>query len=109
MITVLVGHRGVGKSSLLTRIKVYRPDSLVLDLDAEMAEGEQRSLEELFAAGEANFRALETRYLSDILTRFHEDKSTDVFIAVGAGFSGEIPPWVHVVWIRRENDGQGRI
>ena len=80
---LLVGHRGCGKTSLLGRIRGYRPDVEVLDLDERIAGGAGRSVGELFAAeGEERFRRREREVLAEILA---EGGSGETVIALGAG------------------------
>lgn len=115
MIFALIGHRGVGKSTLLTRIAGYYRDAdrkvTTLDLDHEIATRAQLPVFEIFRDfGEAHFRALEQSTLRELVNSLREtSRQHDIYIAVGAGFSGELPPEVHAVWIRRETDSHGRI
>jgi len=115
MLHALIGHRGVGKTSLLRRIAGYyaaagRPVR-TLDLDQIVAERAGQPLARLFSErGEAHFRELEAAALAAVVTETAaEAKAADVYIAVGAGFSGKLPEGVNPVWIRRTTDGHGRI
>lgn len=112
MITTLVGHRGVGKTALLARIEVYLRElgktGLVLDLDAEVARQAGRSVAEIFAQdGEARFRERERARLAELATA-HERSREEVFIAVGAGYTGDLPRG-RCFWVRRATDESGRI
>ncbi|MBN2490402.1 MAG: hypothetical protein JXQ29_06090 [Planctomycetes bacterium] len=108
MITVLVGHRGTGKTALLRRIARYRPEAILHDLDECIERGEGLSIAEIFRTrGEAAFRELERDHLARLMTRC--SGAEPVFIAVGAGFPGPLPPGVHCLWVRRDSDRDGRI
>jgi shikimate kinase/shikimate 5-dehydrogenase len=109
---VLIGHRGVGKSSLLQRLQIYLHllhvrDTPVFDLDREIEKSLGTKVDDLFKlSGEKAFREIE-------LQRFHELSShADYIIAVGAGFELDkalIPSGVEIVWVRRPTDSLGRI
>jgi shikimate 5-dehydrogenase/shikimate kinase len=109
LVTLFMGHRGVGKSSLLRELRDYGRhhglDWSCLDLDDEIARREGCTVSGIFSRGEAAFRRLEEAVLSD-LVRSAERKT---FISVGAGFEGQLPAGVHVVWIRRTTDAAGRV
>ncbi len=105
MKTLIIGHRGVGKSSLLKRIEIYLSGAPVtcLDLDDLIAKGEAQSIAEIFAKrGEAIFRELERRYLAQV-------KGEQVFVAAGAGFTGPVPEGWRCLWLRRSTDSLGRV
>jgi shikimate kinase len=111
MITLLVGHRGTGKTQLLERLQTYFGASgcLTFDLDAEISKGEKLSIEQIFLQkGEAEFRKLESVYLQKIVGA-HSMVATPVYIAAGAGFRGEVPSSVQVLWVKRATDSKGRI
>ena len=119
MITYLVGHRGSGKTSLLRRIAVYLKETKipgrVFDLDEEVSRTVGKSVPQIFSEyGEDKFRELECDTLLN-LARTHEMSSERVFLAVGAGYSGELPvpqsyqPHSHCIWVRRSTDSLGRI
>jgi len=109
MITVLVGHRGTGKTSLLRRLE-RNPASapFTADLDERIAAGERMPIDEIFRTrGEAVFRTLEHDYLHRVIA---ECEGVDrAFVAVGAGFTGPLPAGVRCLWVRRDTDGDGRI
>jgi shikimate 5-dehydrogenase/shikimate kinase len=111
VITVLIGHRGVGKTTLLKRIElVYadREDATFKDLDEEIELLERRTLVDIFRdSGEAAFRKIEEDTFLKIVSE--NEARGHVFLSVGAGFEFEIPEKVHVVWIRRATDEDGRI
>jgi len=114
MRTVLIGHRGVGKTSLLKRIEGYYASRglpvLCRDLDTELARRRGQAVGEIFATeGEAAFRTEERTTFAGL------DRETavfqgDVFVALGAGFELEaLPASWKALWIRRPGDARGRI
>lgn len=109
MLTFLVGHRGVGKTSLLKRIKKYlNGNGQFFDLDQEVERKTGVSTFSFFEQhGEKKFRSQEIEALGALLEKLQTD--VDVFIAVGAGFEGKFPQKCRVIWVRRQTDEQGRI
>ncbi len=109
MITVIIGHRGTGKTELMKRLTLYYQGQQVsfIDLDAEIERRSDRKIQEIFnESGEARFRQLEAQYFSELLKKI----SGKAFIVAGAGFDiSQIPPSVHVIWVRRRTDSEGRI
>lgn len=104
MIYALIGHRGVGKSTLLQRLENY--GAKTLDLDQEIAKAANQSVTDIFSSrGEQAFRKLESETLNTIL----QHNTSDVFIAVGAGFEGPWPAGIKKIWVRRTTDEKGRI
>lgn len=107
---LLVGHRGVGKTSLLRRIETYfqragRLSARFFDLDAEVRRLSGKSIEDIFAEeGEERFRALEEAALRNVCESGH-----DCVIALGAGYRGWLPEGAEVIWVRRVTDEWGRI
>ncbi|MBY0386372.1 hypothetical protein K2X05_14545 [bacterium] len=101
--TVLVGHRGIGKSSLLKRISKYLPQSLCFCLDEEI-EKRVAPIEDIFKLqGESKFREIEKEIFRKIL--LEANTVGPVFIAVGGGFPAEeIPSSARILWIRRDWD-----
>jgi len=109
MITVLVGHRGTGKTSLLRRLeRISAGAAITADLDERIAVGERMSIDEIFRTrGEAAFRRLEHDYLRRFIA---ECEGVDrAFVAVGAGFTGPLLAGLRCLWVRRDTDGDGRI
>jgi shikimate 5-dehydrogenase/shikimate kinase len=99
----LVGHRGVGKSQLLKRLKNYLDDSVILlSLDKEIERRQATSLSEIFnTQGELAFRELEEQTLHQIL----KDHSSQSFVIdVGAGYQGSLPDELQVLWVKRAID-----
>ena len=79
---IFIGHRGVGKTSLLTRHKEYFPEINHFDLDEEISLNVQTPLVEYFEKnGESNFRKFE----AEVFTQIIQSEATYV-VAVGAGF-----------------------
>lgn len=108
MITVLIGHRGVGKTSLLEQIRSRLPLD-VFDLDQEIEKFTGRTVFDLFAhEGESFFRDMERQRLAALVAS-RAAGSRPAVIALGAGFEGPLPPGVRAVWIRRATDADGRI
>jgi shikimate kinase len=111
VITLLIGHRGTGKSTLLRRLEplfLDRQGYLMRDLDVEIEAFHRRSVDSIFAQlGEAEFRRFETSTFEH-LCREH-DSATHLILAVGAGFEFAVPQDARVVWVRRPTDEQGRV
>lgn len=110
MITLLIGHRGTGKSTFLSSLRDYARnfnlDVDCLDLDAEMERASGKTASEIFAeGGEKVFRAFEL----ETLRRIVKEGNRPAIVAVGAGFEGPIPEGTHVVWLRRATDSDGRV
>ena len=109
MIYLLVGHRGVGKSSLLERIKEYAPWVQCWDLDTEIVKACGKSIDEIFEGlGESQFRRIEKRVFQQTLKKMNKSQKNH-YMAVGAGFEGSIPPEALVIWVRRLTDFRGRV
>lgn len=114
MVTLVIGHRGTGKSTFLAQLRDAarhraRPLDFV-DLDDEISREHDLTIGDLFASlGEAQFRELEERTLSSVLAKRSNNLSADVVISLGAGYIGKIPDSVHVLWLSRPTDVPGRI
>lgn len=103
MIYALIGHRGVGKTSLIKRIQHYLPNAFIFCLDEQIVE-KHGPIQKIFhEKGEAGFRKIEQDMFTQLL-QIVENGGEDVYISVGAGFCGEIPKSVKKIWIRRESD-----
>ncbi len=103
MLTIVVGHRGVGKSSFLKRVQGYLPESKCYCLDSEI-EKSHGSIAQIFAQqGESAFRELEGKVFSQ-LAQGSVNNQGHVYIAVGGGFKGEIPSGAKVLWLQRDWD-----
>lgn len=109
MITVVVGHRGTGKTELMQRLQLYVGLDVAefIDLDQEIEKKIGRTIQEMFFDhGEDYFRGLEKQVFLELLQKPHKE----IFIVVGAGFSPHnIPEQVRVLWVQRATDLDGRI
>ncbi|MBC86087.1 MAG: hypothetical protein CL677_02820 [Bdellovibrionaceae bacterium] len=103
----LVGHRGVGKTTLLNEVGKLDSEFIGIDLDAEVAKRVGKSIFEIFEMeGEKQFRRYEEETLRHCLANCTDEK--DYLIALGAGYQGEIPDSSVVIWIQRSTDVDGR-
>ncbi len=106
----LIGHRGVGKTTILKDFSLKSKDHVCLDLDLEIESREKIDIHELFNNGhQKKFRQLELKVLKDLV---HENKNKSLVIALGAGFELEkfiFPKGSIVLWLRRSTDPLGRI
>lgn len=119
MINFLIGHRGVGKTSLLQRLKNYFPQEVFFDLDEEIETREKKKISQIFLqSGEHHFRQLEYTCLQTLLVEHKKcNESKNIWISLGAGF--ELEKFFEsqdakliefqVYWIRRSTDSMGRI
>ncbi len=101
----LIGHRGVGKSSLLQRHKEYFPGVLAFDLDHEIEKNTGKKISDIFSQeGEGSFRRHELEAFNKLLGLDH------FVIAVGGGFNPEnIPRDIETIFVSRQTDSDGRI
>lgn len=92
MVTVFVGQRGTGKSTLLKRIDYYLKESHALsyrwvDLDSEIEEKEGKPITTIFKdKGESYFREKEVFYFKKIMELARLQKDFHYIVAVGGGF-----------------------
>jgi shikimate 5-dehydrogenase/shikimate kinase len=114
MRTLIVGHRGVGKTSFLSRAKTYYEsegrEGVFLDLDQEITRRMNRTPSDVFAnEGEAKFREMEREVFRAIDAETSQDKR-DVYVVGGGGFDPAFASdaW-RVLWVRRLTDAVGRI
>ncbi|HWU43998.1 MAG TPA: shikimate kinase, partial [Bdellovibrio sp.] len=109
MITVVIGHRGTGKTELMKRLQLSLPVGSVdfIDLDSEIEKKIGKSILELFLQhGESYFRELERQMVLEILQRSHKE----TYLVAGAGFDVSVlPETVRVLWVKRKTDLEGRI
>lgn len=102
---VLIGHRGVGKSSLGMKLS---SKFKVVDLDTHISSNEGRSVAQIFEEdSEKKFRELEKIYFKTLC----QEEGFDV-IVVGAGFpldSFSDSNNLRIIWVRRETDRIGRV
>ncbi|MGE3387599.1 MAG: shikimate kinase, partial [Bdellovibrionales bacterium] len=74
----------------------------------EIEQASGQSVAEIFAReGEARYRQMEQEWLNRLVARAKPWQAT--WIAIGAGFQGEMPDGVEVLWLRRPSDSTGRI
>ena len=102
---VIVGHRGVGKTSFLKRHQTYFSDVPHFDLDTEIEISQNQKIYDLFQAqGESYFRQIEKQVFSVI------SQGSEFVISVGAGFDCQnISRDIEVFYISRRTDSDGRI
>jgi shikimate 5-dehydrogenase/shikimate kinase len=105
-ITVVIGHRGAGKTTFLKNHLRLHPEVRGYDLDAEIERRSGQPLARILARSESEFRTLERETLNALV---RENPSGQVMIALGAGFEGPLPDGVHVLWLRRPSDSLGRV
>jgi shikimate 5-dehydrogenase len=113
MIYAIVGHRGVGKTSFVARVKSYYQERQLsvhtFDLDQEVERRTGLKIVDLFQSrGEPAFRELETQILQQLFSEVRSLQGA-VFVSVGAGYMGGFPPDVNIWWLRRPTDDSGRI
>ncbi|QLY25121.1 shikimate kinase [Bdellovibrio sp. KM01] len=109
MITLIIGHRGTGKTELIKRMSLtmQNPNVAYLDLDDEIEKRIGKTIRELFMEhGEAYFREMERQMFLEVLQKPYKD----IFLVLGAGFDVSIiPNDLHVLWVKRQTDLDGRI
>lgn len=109
MKTVIIGHRGVGKSTLMLRLMPTLQEKQILcyDLDEEIEKKIGKKISDFFVEhGEQYFREVEKQ----VFLEFIQKINTECFIFAGAGFDvSTIPLNIEVLWIRRKTDPDGRI
>ena len=111
MMIALVGHRGVGKTSLLKRIESYyhanSEEVKILDLDNEIEKSTGRTIGDIFSKdGENAFRLIEGDVLQSI---YNNTSNVPTYVALGAGYQSQIPEGMHVIWVQRVTDVAGRV
>ena len=105
----LIGHRGVGKTSLGRRMHTYFDGTTpFIDLDEEIEKFVGKSITAIFQEkGEDFFRELEVQMLQAVVQRFQ-----NYIIALGAGLKLDRIEWpreVQRLWVQRDSDSKGRI
>lgn len=101
----LIGHRGVGKTQLLDRMRIYFPQFQYFDLDTEITRKLSNPVYKIFETfGEEYFRSKEIEVAHELLYK------KDIIVSLGAGFNLDaLPEDVICIWIRRATDVDGRI
>lgn len=102
---VFIGHRGVGKSSLLKRHQSYFPKVVHFDLDQEIEKKINQGISEFFKQqGEKKFREVEKNVFAQLI------QAENYVISLGAGFDiSLIPNDCEVIYVSRRTDSDGRI
>jgi len=109
MIYLIVGHRGTGKTLLLSILQNSLEQGRFIDLDAYIEQEEKMKIAEIFEKkGEVVFRQLEVSYFNDLVSKYYKS-STDTYISLGAGFVGRPPEGTRTIWLRRPTDKMGRV
>ncbi len=112
-IKIFIGHRGVGKTSLLQRLHKSHPQDVVLDLDQEIERLQSRTISKIFAdSGEAYFRVIEQDTFAKIVREIKASGKT-LWMSLGAGFEInkidlKIRSEVSLIWVSRKTDSAGR-
>lgn len=105
---IFIGHRGVGKTSLLKRHLAYFPGVPHFDLDAEIEKNEQKTISQIFLnQGEKYFRRAEMAIFNQIT-----QSAKDYVLALGAGFEIEKidkTDDMEFIFVSRVTDQDGRI
>jgi|GEM_PF-3187365 len=118
ILTFVVGHRGVGKTSFLRRLNVYRPTARCLDLRAEVSARAGVPLENLLREeGESGLLVRERTVLEHLLEEIRPPAGhapSPVYIELDPDFMAyDLPvfssPDADVLWIRRRSDRSGRV
>jgi len=114
----LVGQRGVGKSSLLKRVKAalgqLPPGLGFFDLDQEIQIRSGLPIEMIFEQeGESGFRSREKQTFEAWISERSQGGMLSVMV-LGAGFEHDAHevfgrPTTQVIWIKRSSDEKGRI
>ena len=127
MIYLIIGHRGVGKTLWLKKLKNIFKNRLELsanikapcfiDLDQEIEKKTKKKIKDFFSPKSLNkkyFRRLENKTLKDLIDKYKNAKF-DVFISVGAGVQEgfakhcKIFPLCNIIHLIRETDPKGRV
>ena len=106
----IIGHRGVGKSSLAKRLEQYylnvNRKVLIQDLDAEIERRHNKTISQIFEEySEAHFRNLERLCFQEL----SNESTGDLVIITGAGFEPKDKLDFQFLWLQRPTDSQGRI
>ena len=111
-IYVIIGHRGTGKTSWIQEVENYfnknNKKISIIDIDQKIEEHTQQKIKDLFQKGESFFREIEQKVFTQCLKSV-SSKKEDVFISLGAGYSGSIPSSCTVIHLKRLSDSLGRV
>ncbi len=99
---LIIGHRGVGKTSFLKRYGHLF--SKVFDLDTEIEKRSHKKITDIFEQeGEAKFRALEEKTLRELSDELKNE--TSAMIVLGAGYCASFwPESFKCLWLQRDSD-----
>ena len=104
-----IGHRGVGKTSLAFALANENSDLKIWDLDQQIEENVQKSVNDLFSQeGEERFRFQERETFNRLLLEIEKKGGLNI-VVLGAGFQFDLPKGSPVFWIQRRTDLSGRI
>lgn len=112
--TIIIGHRGSGKSSFLRRVAGYLAEwrgapLRFRDLDEEIDRRAGKPVSRIFEdEGEKRFREREAELFTRLISEARA-AGEHLFLSVGGGFQAEVPPEVRRLWLRRCSDPGGRI
>lgn len=114
MLTLLIGHRGVGKSTLACKLASLLSDWEIADLDQLVSEDAGKSIPEIFHEGEETFRAKELQSFQRHVEPLIESAKSHL-VSLGGGFPNDYldqlksnHPQLRIVWLRRASDKQAR-
>ncbi len=113
MVHLIVGHRGVGKTTFLNKLKSSynscNQEVLTFDLDEQIEKATGKTITQIFTEkGEPAFREIERQQLLKLCEEYRDD-TRSVWIAAGAGLIADLPTYLKVIWLRRNTDVMGRI
>ena len=126
MIYLIIGHRGVGKTLWLKKLKriftsfqipdIKKQKLYFIDLDEEIEEEVGKKIDELLPYRnkdkEKVFRSIEKKVLFNLISKYKAINKL-VFIAIGAGFKWPaeetISSYCHIIHLVRETDSRGRV
>ena len=103
---VFIGHRGVGKTSLLKRHMNYFSETKHFDLDKEIEKVTKSTIAEYFQKyGEVSFRNIEAEIFKEI-----SKNNFDYVVSLGAGFDiASLADDIEILYISRSTDADGRV
>ena len=96
---LIIGHRGVGKTSFTNNLKENSSfsDISFYCLDEEIEKSTQKTIKDIFSEnGESHFRDLEIQVLDQLLC-----ENEKCIVALGAGFIGVKPVDTKSLWLSR--------
>ncbi len=105
---MFIGHRGVGKSTLLSQLKPHFNDYFQFySLDQEIENQVGMSISDFFPkVSEEEFRNVEMQVFEKLV---HQKANKNKIIDMGAGFLGKKPKGWKALWIKRKIDSSQSI